>query len=208
MKGLSLAAAVLALACLPLGAHAAPDAEAQYEALLAAAKSGTAPVDWMALRYADADRPSFTPDVANPDRKAMFQAANAQDWQGALDLANRVIDKDYTDALAHLLASSADRQLGHADDAAHEAATGNGLLASIRTGDGQSFDTAFTVIAVREEYDLLLTMHLKLTRQGLNLHDGHHYDVMETMNAAGTAVTYYFQIDREWAAENRALMPH
>ena len=208
MKGLSLAATALALGLLPLGAHAAPDAEAKYQALLTIAKSGTGPVDWMALRYADADRPGFTPDVPNPDRKAMFQAANAQNWQGALDLANRVIDKDYTDALAHLLASSADRQLGHADDAAREAAIGNGLLASIRTGDGTSFDTAFTVIAVREEYDLLITMHLKLTRQGLNAHNGHQYDVMDTMNAAGTAATYYFQIDREWAAENLALMPH
>ncbi len=213
MKILSCAIVALAVALMPFAARAADhapgaDAETKYQTLLAAAKAGVGPVDWTALRYADADRPGFVPDRPNLDRNAMFKAMNAKDWQGALDLANRVIDADFTDALAHLVVSAACRQLGRTDESAREGAIASGLLASIRTGDGKSFDTAFTVMAVREEYDLLLTMHVKLVRQSLNTHDNHQFDVMDTTDPTGAAVTYYFQIDREWAAENRALMPH
>ena len=185
-----------------------PDPEAAYQALLAAAKSGTGPIDWQALRFAYADRPSYAPDDDTDDRRAMFVAVNAHDWATVLAKANKVLDKNYTDGMAHHSAGAADVALGHPDDGMKERAMAEGIFQSIRTGDGLSFEHAFTVISVAEEYDLLATMGVDLDQQALSNSDGHVYDVMTVHDDSGKTVVYYFNIDREWAAETKMFAPH
>ena len=185
-----------------------PDPEANYQNLLAAAKSGTGPVDWQALRFAYADRPNYVPDADGDDRRAMFIAANAHDWATVLAKANKVLDENYTDGMAHHSAAAADFSLGHRDEGAKEAAMAEGIFQSIRTGDGLSFEHAFTVISVAEEYDLLATMGVDLDQQALSNNDGHVYDVMTVHDDSGKTVVYYFNIDREWAAETKMFAPH
>ncbi len=194
-------------------AVAPADAEAKYQALLAAAKAGTGPVDWKALRYADADRPSYVPDAPDPNRVAMIKATDRRDWLAMLDLAQKVIDKNYLDARAHETAAAANEALGHADAAKHELDIAIGLFSSMRTGsgllEGLSYDTAYAVIAVREEYDVLNMRHRIMQRQRLDMHGGHTYDVLDVTDEAGQSPeTYYFQIDRVWAAETRMFTPH
>ncbi len=218
MKIISQTALALGLLLAPLSvqaqdqapAAAAPaDAEAKYQALLAAAKTGTGPVDWTALRYADADRPSYVPDAPDPNRDALIKATNRRDYPAMLDLAQKVIDKEYLDAWAHEMASAAYSAAGRTDESHRELQIAVGLFRSMRTGDGLSYDTAYTVIAVREEYDLLHISHLVMHQQSLQQHGGHTYDVLQTTDEAGQRPqTYYFQIDRVWAAENRMFTPH
>ena len=52
----------------------APDAEAKYQAMLAAAKAAPAATDWQALRFAHADQPSFSLFAANDGRRAIDAA--------------------------------------------------------------------------------------------------------------------------------------
>lgn len=204
MKRIVLAAlAIMALA--PLAARADDsDAKAKYDALLAQAKSGAGPVDWAALRYAYADQPDYFGTLDDDDRTTMFDAASRHDWPGALAAALKVEDATWFDGGAHVMAAIAQSHLGHADAAAKEQAMADGIFASIKTGDGLKPETAFTVIAVSEEYDLLAAdMNVDVKSQALSHVGDHSYDVMTVADANGKEVTYYFNIDREWAAEGR-----
>ena len=88
-------------------AHAAePDPEARFQALLASARAGGQAVDWQALRFAYADRPTFSVfgDGLDAVRKGMRTALGAKDYTGAIGLAQQIIDQDFVDAEAHLVA--------------------------------------------------------------------------------------------------------
>ena len=197
------------MALLPhLAVAADPDPEASYQALLTAAKAATGPVDWQALRYAYAERPAYDGEFDHDARDAMFRASTAHDWATVKAKATTVLDANYVDGMAHHSLAAADVALGDPEQGQKEFAMAEGIFASIRTGDGLSFDHAFTVISIAEEYDIMATMGLSLDQQSLNNHDGHMFDVMATEDEQGKKVTYYFNIDREWAAETRAMSPH
>jgi hypothetical protein len=203
MKHLVLAMAACLMMAPEMALAQTTDAEAHYQELLAAAKAATGPVDWKALRYAYADRPDFTGTPDEEDREAMFKAADGNDWPGVQAAAQRAVDQMYVDGAAHLMMAIAYDHMGKADDAQREGTIGEGLLDSIQTGDGLSYDTAWTVITVAEEYDYLTYAGLEPGNQSLEEHDGHEFDVLEAKDDKGSSAKYYFNIDREWAAENR-----
>jgi hypothetical protein len=185
-----------------------PDAEAKYQAMLAAAKANPAATDWQALRFAYANRPSFSLFVANEGRKAMHAALAASDWQGLLDAANKLIDIDYVDGEAHMAAGTAYGKLGgHPDEEKREHAIATGLFRSMRpNGNGKSREGAFVVISVAEEYELVVSvLKRRVTEQRLVSAAGHVYDELDTAGKEGDKVTYYFQIDCVNAAEARML---
>ncbi len=192
------------------GALAAPaDAEARYQALLADAKAGDKPVDWQALRFAYADRPSFSVFGGTRDdaHRKMSAALSSGDFAGALALAKSVMNSNFVDAGAHLVAAIANRRLGHEDVAGREDEITVGLLKSIETGDGKTATTAFTVINVDEEYTLMNALRLKVSKQALISQGGHSYDVLDTVSADGHKQSFYFLIDRVLAAEAAVFAP-
>jgi len=181
--------------------------EAKYQALLAAAKAGTGPVDWQALRFAYADQPSVNvmDDGLGAVRKSMMTARQANNFPELLTDAKQIIDKDYVDGLAHLMASVAYAGLKQPADSDRERGIALGLLKSIETGDGLSPAKAFTVINVREEYQLMAAWGRRVTKQSLISQDGHAYDALDTVDQRGDMARFYFLIDRIMAAE-RAMM--
>jgi hypothetical protein len=192
-----------------LSAHAATlSPEARYQALLAAAKAGK-PVDWRALRYAYADRPSFNVlgDGLDPVRKQMFSAMQAMDYAGAIAAAQQVIDKDFVDADAHLIIFLSDVKLGQGEKGFRDRDVGLGLIVSMQTGDGKTPATALTVIDVAEEYTYLRALGLQPNGQSLVHDGGHSYDVINVTDQSGQAQSVYFLIDRVVADEAKALAP-
>jgi hypothetical protein len=203
MKRLMLAL-LAAVILQPVSARA--DAEAKYQAMLAAAKSDPAATDWQALRFAYAERPSFSLFAANDGLKAIHQALAAGDWQGLLDAANKMFDIDYVDGEAHLAAAAAYVRLGKSDDARREHAIAMGIFKSMMpNGDGKSREQAFVVISVAEEYELMRARQRRVVHQSLVQAAGHAYDVLEATGQDGDKVTFYFLIDRVMAAEARML---
>jgi hypothetical protein len=203
----------LALASAPIGAPTlawgADPADARYQALVTAAKAaGDRPVDWQALRFAYADRPAFDLQGAADEpihAGRMRQAFRQGDFTTAIDEAKLVIDADFVDAEAHLIASQAYGRTRDANAAARERAIAVGLLTSIKTGDGQSAAQALTVINTKEEYVLMATDGRRIVRQSAQRLDGHSYDVVETVNRAGAPATFYFLTDRVVAAQAHVL---
>jgi hypothetical protein len=203
----SYLAAALALAAAFLvapGASWAQDAETRYRDLVAAARAGDLTVDWQAMRFAYADRPGYTATGEGDEVihvQAMRTAFQGADWAGAIAEAKKVFDIDFVDAESHLIAAMAYRRSGDSVSADREQAIATGLLTSIQTGSGQSAQTAYTVISVKEEYVLMATAGRRVTRQSLMRLDGHGYDLLETLDKAGSPMTFWFQIDRVQAAE-------
>ena len=198
--------AILVLLLLSSPAAAIDDADSKYRDLLTAAKSGQ-PVDWQALRFAYAESSGF--DVFGTKsaeaRKAMNEALQANDYTGALLQANLILDQDYVDIDAHIVTEIANTKLGNTDEAEKQHSIVIGLLRSIRTGDGKTPETAFTVITVGEEYSLIRVLGLRAQHQLLIANGGHQYDGLDVVDREGHSQTLYFQIDRVMAAEAALL---
>jgi len=188
---------------------ALPAWAADYAALVAAARKGDGPVDWQALRFAYADSPGFdafgTKSIAL--RKAMYGALQRGDFREAASQAERVLEANYVDIDAHAVCATAYDKLGDTAPAKRHRDALAGLLDSIRTGDGKTPATAFTVITVAEEYSVMRQLGLKTTGQALLRDGAHAYDKLEGVDKQGRAQTYFFLIDRVVQAETDALKP-
>ena len=174
-----------------------------------AAKADPKVADWQALRFAFADKPGFMAlnMSLNETRKKMLAARRSGDFQTLLAQANAIIEKDYVDGQAHMLAAAAMSALQQPDAAAREQSIAVAIFKSIQTGDGLTPATAFTVISVSEEYELMAARQRQVTRQSLQNINGHAYDVLNTTGRDGDAVTFYFLIDRVMAAEAKEFAP-
>lgn len=70
------------------------------------------------------------------------------------------------------------------------------LLKSIEnSGDGKTPETAYIVINVSEEYDLLRYLQMESRGQSLSSIEGHMYDILSIENSEGKKDKVYFNID-------------
>ena len=172
-------------------------ADAHYADLVAKVKSGDKNVDFKELRlaYADSSRGTDT----DPQKKAMTAALNSKKYDEALKNADIVLASDYADMDAHFVEYIAQRELHNSEQADFHKFVLGGLLDSItHSGDGKTFDTAFQVIEVHEEYVVLRFMGLMPSKQSMSEKNGHSCDVMEAVNPkSNEKVTLYFNIDIE-----------
>jgi len=158
--------AVILLAFALTGqAPSAPDAE--YEALLARAKTDPLAVDLGQLRMALARSSRYEPHAVHPDgRPEMRQALEAKDWATVLRIADAALERNYLRIRPHIYAAMAARSLGDETRGRYHyqfvQALGRAIEAS---GDGRSPDTAIVVIDVEEGYDFLVLKGLMSLQQ-------------------------------------------
>lgn len=174
-----------------------PNGRARYAELVERVKKGDKNVDFRDLRIAYADW-SGGPDT-DPQKKAMTGALNSKKYDEALKNADVVLDGDYADMDAHFVEYIANRELHRTEQAEFHKYVLQGLLDSItHSGDGKSFETAYEVITVHEEYVILRFMGLMPSKQSTSEKNGHSYDVLENVNPkTNEKVTLYFNIDIE-----------
>jgi len=172
-------------------------ATARYDDLVAKLEAGDKNVNFKDLRLAYADS-TGGPDT-DPQKKAMMVALNSKNFEEALKNADIVLAGDYADMDAHFVEYVANRELHNADRSDFHKFVLQGLLNSITgSGDGKSFETAFQVIEVHEEYVLLRFMGLMPSKQSFAKKNGHSFDVLEAVNPkSNEKVTLYFNIDIE-----------
>jgi len=61
--------------------------------------------------------------------------------------------------------------------------------------DGKSFESAYVVINLLEEYAVLERLRLTVVKQALLLSNGRHYDKFITKDPNGTKTTLYFDVE-------------
>jgi hypothetical protein len=191
----------------PTEAKPAAQTEAQkkYEAMLEQAKKGEGATDYKALRFAFFETPSYNPMVGMLVYRSLWTVLNQGNWAEAAKQAESVLEKNYVDPNAHMVAFVAYRELKEEEKAKLHRRWADGLLESVKAGgDGKSAETAWHVISISEEYALLRSMNLRAVGQSLANEKGHAYDVMKTVDPRTNAeATFYFNVDKPFSAYGR-----
>ena len=128
----------------------------------------------------------------------MFAALNAEEFDLALESAEKILAKNFVEMNAQFAAYVANRELGHGDKATFHKFVFDGLVKSITaSGDGKTAETAFVVISTDEEYVLLNFLGLRPSGQSLITRNGHSFDRMTALNSkTNETVVYFFNIDK------------
>ena len=169
----------------------------RFAALVASAEAGDKGTDYTVLRANYPYTESWDP-YGNRTAGLLQQAQAAQkggDCPTALDKLDQVIKLDFTIDGAHAL--RADCLVGQ--KAAAESAIADGLIHSLmNSGDGASEKTAYVVVSMREEMDVLANRHIqtKTHETGVRGSDGHYYDQVEgiSLKDGAKAKTLFFDV--------------
>jgi hypothetical protein len=197
-----LAAIVLAFAALAFPApqgEKTPKPKSAYEALLEMVKDGDTKIDFQTLRYTYLDSADAKKDVdLYALRRRMIEALNAKQYDEALRNAEKILDACFVNAQAHMVASIAYDELGHAERAKYHREIARGLVRSVlSSGDGKSAKTAWVVISIAEEHAVMSALGLQPESQSLQGEGGHNFDVWKVKDpATKSAGTVYFNIDK------------
>jgi hypothetical protein len=141
-----------------------------YEEVLALARRHPESVDFSEFRVAFTRTNGYAPyDVdALEEDEALEEAALTADWPQVLARARAALERCYVRVKPHVYAATACEALGETEGQRHHEHCIRGLLASImNSGDGRTPETAFVVIGVWEEYDVLDALKLETIRQAL-----------------------------------------
>lgn len=169
-----------------------------YEQLLERAKLNDTTLDFTALRFAYSQTDAYQPYRSDLDvtEQRMWQAADDEDYTGALKYAREILTKVYIDIDAHFIAWGASSVLDMNTERQHHFYMFSGLVRSVlSSGDGESEESAYIVICVDEEYSLLRAFQCDLEQQALLITDWGEVDQMTvTSYESGEHHVLYFNV--------------
>jgi hypothetical protein len=138
-----------------------------YALLVDRVKAADRTVDFTELRMAFTETPVYS-GMMMGFYQPLWRTLNARDFEGALKIADRVLQQNYAEPNAHMVAAAAHRELGHTEQAEFHSFVADGLLQSVTSqGDGKTAETAYHVIDISEEYALFRSMSLTLKAQSI-----------------------------------------
>jgi hypothetical protein len=186
--------------------HPKTAADSTYLDMVERARGSPAAVDFEALRLAYTRTSFYDPyssridDLASRMRTAAVKGDHAAAHRHAQDL----LDLEFVNIEAHHVSFVALRELEDSVTANHHLHVAGGLIESIlQSGDGKRKQTAFRVIAVREEYVILNVLGLRPERQeeildhaqGFDLTaESRCYDLIEARDEEGRSRKVYFDV--------------
>ncbi len=168
-----------------------------YDELLSKARSDPGTADFQALRWAYARSSRYDPYAPGGSRLSLGPVVPDAGAEAAMRAVDQMLEFNYLDIHAHLLAASLHTCMGDRSRADYHRRFGGGLLQSVlKSGDGRSHRTAFVVISMAEEYAVLGSLGLEMRTQALVEHGGHFFDRMEAYRrSTGEISTLYFNTD-------------
>jgi len=178
-----------------------------YADLLAAAKVNPETVNFKELRLAYVQSPQYAPYTHDEETRTLLnQALSEENMEMAINLVERLLESYYLDIDAHMIAAVVYGKIGDETKLSYHRKFVKGLLDSIfQSGDGRTFQTAFVVIDVDEEYAVLRILGIQPTMQSLHTFEGHQFDVFQFRNLqTGQTAEIYFNIDfpKGWLDRN------
>lgn len=155
--------------------------------------------DYLKLRMAHTKTDGYDP--YSTEASVMFNKANALLAKGkygkGLSIIEDILDNNYVNLKAHHWASLIYYELQDSVKGQYHKNIYNGLFESIiLNGDGRGTKTAYIVIDINEEFDILEAYNLENASQNLIESDGHSFDMLEVNEKdKKEVINIYFNID-------------
>jgi len=164
--------------------NSAQGARQNYQRLVERVKGGDRNVDFVQLISATSDWDLAEPaGVEAPNREEMVAAFKKKDYQKAAQLAELVLDFEFTNRGLHRATENAYRKLGNTTRADFHRDVADRILgALLSTGDGKSTQTAYCVQSISEEYLIMQHFGYKVSVQSYLAVDGSTYDLLQGMD--------------------------
>jgi hypothetical protein len=200
-------------ATAPAGKAADPprkSPEERFEMLLASAAKDPKKADWKALRHAFAETSHYQPYHAQwrDELGKVGKDIAGGNMQAAEATLTKLLERERFMRLdAQAMAVALYEKTGQKDKALRHRAFLEGLASTVFIpGHGMSFEKPIEVLFIEEEYLLLRGLKVKIKKQALNEHGGHHFDVF-TVEAEGDLPErqFYFNIDMPYQALQKSL---
>ncbi len=169
----------------------------QYKQLVERVKKGDLTVDFVQLISAASDWDRSEKGVFEPaNREAMVEAFKKKNYKKAVELAEVVLDYEFTNRGLHLATANAYKKLAENEKAdLHSKLAEKILTALLTTGDGKSVETAYCVQSINEEYVIMRHFGYKVTSQAYIMSNMSGYDLLSGKDEkTGKDVGLYFDI--------------
>lgn len=170
-----------------------------YNDYLKTLSNGDTNINYLGFRLAYTETDSYYPygftitDKLQDEADKLF---NSGDTEGALAKVDEILNRDYTDAMAHFHTSKYYKKLGNKKKSEFHMKMFQELVGSIlSSGTGTDASGAMTVITVREEYVVLNYLGFKALGQALIEFEGSSIDKLSTVDKNGNKKDYYFIVD-------------
>ena len=154
-------------------------------------------VDFTELRMAFFESSYYNPYSPMLTYRPLWGALAQNNYAEAIKIAQAVLEKNFVEVNAHMVAHAAYRETGDTERATFHQFMADGLLTSIKSNnDGKTPETAFQVISVSEEYGLIRSLELRPIRQSLINDKGHFLDALVVVDKTNQQSTVYFNVDK------------
>jgi Domain of unknown function (DUF4919) len=172
-------------------------AKSDYTALLERVKKSDSSVDFTELRMSFYQSPQYNPDRPMMTYRQLWGAVGQKSYTEAIKLAELVLEGNFVEVNAHMVAQIAYQETGNAERAQFHKYMTEGLLNSIKSkGDGKSIETAYQVISINEEYALLRSIGLRPFEQSLLEDKGSQFDALKVVDPlTHQQSVVYFNVD-------------
>jgi Domain of unknown function (DUF4919) len=171
--------------------------KSDYNALLERVKKSDSSVDFTELRLSFYQSPQYNPDRPMMTYRPLWGAVAQMNYTEAIKIAESVLEGNFVEVNAHMVAQIAYQETGNAERAQFHQYMTEGLLNSIKSkGDGKSIETAFHVISINEEYALLRSIGLRPFEQSLLEDKGSQFDALKVVDPlTNEQSVVYFNVD-------------
>ena len=196
-----LALMFIALLCAPCALRAqvpSVAADNSYDTLLAKLTAGDVRIDFTALRLAYSRSKNADPYGADHDKRRQMSAAVIENrCDEAMKVADDILAGIYLSPDTHAAKSSCYRAGGDNAKADLHKAIYLGLITSILAkGDGNSAETAYSIVTIEEEYAVMRALGFAVWAQEY-VHKGEHtFEVLSgTDDRNKRTAKVYFNVD-------------
>lgn len=177
-----------------------PDFKDKYSDYVRQLEAGETNIDYQDFRFSFIESEQFI--IANKNstkldslKKEMYAKMKSKSYSDIIDITKQMLSIDYTSMIAHKILRQTYKIIGDTVNAAKYKTIQFGLLNSIvKKGNGQTCETAWTVIQISEEYFILEMLDADLLKQSID-NKGGLCDKME-VKVDGKKKTYYFETSK------------
>ena len=193
----------------PSPAPSAAPAKSKLDELIEKAKKGDRTLDFTELRITFYESANYNPHAPMMTYRQLWGALVQKNYAEAIKIADSVLERNFVEINAHLVAQAAHQETGNSERAQFHKFMADGLLNSIKSkGDGKSTSTAFEVISINEEYGLVRSIGQRPIHQSLVQEKGHFFDALTVVDPqTNQQSVIYFNVDRPFNWSPRQQNP-